>query len=434
MGSILWTEKYRPKSLNEIADMQSTISEIREWASEWIDNIPKKKCLVFVGKPGVGKTTLAHALAHDLKWDIVELNASDARNEDVINSIVRSGAECETFTEDGVFMSSKEGKRKLILLDEADNMYEKKLEANKRDEESKDYGDYGGKKAIVKTLSVSKQPIILTVNDSYKLYQGNYGSAIRNSSIEIKFKAMPGNTILRVLRNICRNENLKISDEILKTIIEKNSGDLRSSINDLQILAIGREEILDRDLAVIGIRDREENIYNAMLQILSRKLTMKSAIEELRKIDEEPDYILAWLDENMPLEYQNVRDMNAGFRYISEADLFLRRVYSNQYYLLWSYASDLMAAVTIAKEEVYSKHARFNYPNYIKELGRSKNARKSNAKLLSKIGEYMHISTDKVSDEFYNLKMLFQKDKAFQTHFIEALKLTDEEISFLNTE
>lgn len=432
MDSILWAEKYRPKSLNDIADMQSTISEIKSWASEWINNIPKKKCLIFVGKPGVGKTTIAHALAYDLNWDLIELNASDARNEDVIYSIVKSGAECETFTEDGNFISSKEGKRKLILLDEADNLYERKVENTKKEQEKKDYGDYGGKKAIVKTLSVSKQPIILTVNDSYKLYQGNYGSALRNLAIEIKFKAMTANTIIRVLRNICRLENVKISDDVLKTIIDKNNGDMRSSINDLQILAIGRTEITNENLAVIGIRDREENIYNAMVQILSRKLTLKSAIEELRKIDEEPGYILAWLDENLPAEYLRPEDLNMGFRYLTEADLFLRRVYKNQYYLLWSYASDLMAATTIAKNEVYSKHSKFNYPAYIKELGRTKNLRKSNTKLLLKIGTYMHISTDKVSNELSNLKVMFQKDSEFQNHIIETLKLTDDEISFLN--
>ncbi len=432
MDPKLWTEKYRPKSLNEIADMQSTISEIKSWANEWIHNVPKKKCMIFVGKPGVGKTTLAHALAHDLNWDLVELNASDARNEDVIYSVVKSGAECETFTEEGQFISSIHGKRKLILLDEADNLYEKKVEIDKNDKDKRDYGDYGGKKAIVKTISVSKQPIILTANDSYKLYQGNYGSALRNMSVEIKFKAMTMNSIIKVLRNICRLENVRISDEILKTIIEKNSGDMRGSINDLQILAIGRREVTNADLAVIGIRDREENIYNAMVQVLARKLTLKSAIEELRKIDEDPDYILAWLDENLPAEYLNPVDMNNGLRYLTEADLFLRRVYKNQYYLLWSYASDLMAATTIAKTEVYSKHSKFSYPAYIKELGRTKNLRKSNNKLLLKIGSYMHISTDKVSNEISNFKVIFQKDLEFQNHVIETLKLSDDEISFLN--
>ena len=44
------------------------------------------------GKPGIGKTTSAYALARDMGWDVIELNASDQRTAAVIDRIAGPGA------------------------------------------------------------------------------------------------------------------------------------------------------------------------------------------------------------------------------------------------------------------------------------------------------------------------------------------------------
>jgi len=43
-----------------------------------------REAVVLHGSPGVGKTSAAHALANDMGWETVELNASDQRTADVI--------------------------------------------------------------------------------------------------------------------------------------------------------------------------------------------------------------------------------------------------------------------------------------------------------------------------------------------------------------
>jgi replication factor C small subunit len=73
---ILWVEKYRPKSLDEIVNQKEIVERLKKFVEE--KNMPH---LLFAGPPGTGKTTAAHALAHDLYGEnyrqyMLELNAS----------------------------------------------------------------------------------------------------------------------------------------------------------------------------------------------------------------------------------------------------------------------------------------------------------------------------------------------------------------------
>jgi len=60
-----WTEDYRPKSLDEVVGNERALIELTKWASLWNSGIPKKRALILSGKPGIGKTSCALALAND---------------------------------------------------------------------------------------------------------------------------------------------------------------------------------------------------------------------------------------------------------------------------------------------------------------------------------------------------------------------------------
>ena len=57
----MWSEKYRPKTLNEIVNQREIVSRLKTFVEE--KNLPH---LLFVGPAGVGKTTSILALARDL--------------------------------------------------------------------------------------------------------------------------------------------------------------------------------------------------------------------------------------------------------------------------------------------------------------------------------------------------------------------------------
>ena len=84
LAELLWAEKYRPKSLSEIVNQEEVVRRLQQFVKE--RNMPH---LLFAGPPGTGKTTAAHALAHDLYGEdyrmyMLELNASVAKDTPIL--------------------------------------------------------------------------------------------------------------------------------------------------------------------------------------------------------------------------------------------------------------------------------------------------------------------------------------------------------------
>jgi len=91
--SLSWVEKYRPRTLDELVGHNKISEQMKTWARHWSDgSMPKMKALILEGEPGVGKTTAALALANEMKWEVIELNASDARNLESIRKMATRGA------------------------------------------------------------------------------------------------------------------------------------------------------------------------------------------------------------------------------------------------------------------------------------------------------------------------------------------------------
>ena len=83
----LWVERYRPKTLNEYVGNEL----VKETIQQYLDtnDIPH---LLFYGKAGTGKTTLAKLIVNTIKCDHMIINASDENNVDTVRAKVKGFA------------------------------------------------------------------------------------------------------------------------------------------------------------------------------------------------------------------------------------------------------------------------------------------------------------------------------------------------------
>ncbi len=411
-----WTEKYRPRSLNDVLGNPKAVSELKAWATSWDKGTPKQKAVILMGSPGIGKTTSAEALANDMGWDILEMNASDQRTGDAIRSVALKGAYSNTFSTTGDYLNVSEGKRKLIVLDEADSLFGN--------------ADRGALPAIVELIRDTKQPVILIVNDFYALSRKS--SAIKTETLQISFLKPSAITISKALRNICAAEGIDISDDAVRSIAENANGDMRAAVRDLESMSMGKKSISAEDTEEISGRNVRKSMFDLMSMIF-RKRDPFGARKMVEDVDEDPNTVLLWVDENIPREYFDSMDLNKGFDKLSHADIFLGRVMRRQYYGMWKYATDLMTAgVCIVKTSPRISHDRLMNPQYLTKMSRTKSVRATKASLCRKLADYLHTSTRRVSvDVIPPLKSMLTCDPELRVALVKNAGLESEELAFL---
>ncbi len=219
MTDIPWAEKYRPTQLKEII--------LDDIIMRKIENIFKDKDMpniLITGESGVGKTSLVYCITHTLfrsysDQGVLELNASDERG-------IKSVQETVTFfcKKKVDFGKDTENlpRHKIVVLDEADNMSSKAQHLIN----------------VLMEEHIDKTRFILTCNQTSKIVE-----AIQSRCSIIRLNLPSDENIKKRLKHICELEGKKYTDDALLTVAKYSRGDVRTAINNLQLIVTNNNKV-----------------------------------------------------------------------------------------------------------------------------------------------------------------------------------------------
>jgi replication factor C large subunit len=389
-----WAEKYRPAHLADIVGNTTAVRQIAEWAANWTN---KSRPLLIYGKPGIGKTSAAYALANDMHWEAIELNASDQRTAAVIERIAGAGSVTASLT--GAL-------HKLVVLDEADNL--------------QGTADRGGAKAIVDCIRNAQQPIILIANDLYGI-----SPEIRARCDPVQFKAVPSRSIAPRLRYLCAAEKIACSDEAIHAIAESAEGDIRSAVNMLYASAIGRDRLDERQVHT-SQKDERGSIFSLISALFSEKNDDK-LMRLSYEVDDTPETIEQWVEGSIHL-IADPAALGRAYHSLSRADVYLGNTYRRQYHTLWRYATALMLLGVADATGGKGIHTRIMPPERWQKMSTAKRQKAIRISTLNKVAGMMHIPQNTLREQYLGtVSMLVDKDPAA---FTRELAFDTDQLNF----
>ena len=344
-------QKYKPKTLSELAGNKSQVKKI-------IELIKSNKALVVVGPPGSGKTTAIDLICKELGLEKIDLNSDELRDYKSLKRTVISSSQQQSLFK----------KKKVIVLDEAETL--------------------SSSKGLNELIKMSKFPVVLIVND---IYDSSLRGIISKLNV-VKFFKIRVDTVKSILTRIVRQEKMKIDARTIEQIARKSNGDLRAAILDLE------------SRNVDFYRDSLQNVFE-VLGIIFKSSTYENALNAIKNSDKDISELKWWIEENIPNEYEKPDEISKAFDVVSFEDFIEAQIKKRQSWGLMSYLYDILAGVSLCKNEKYKKFVRYAPPRRFRKNKMSSD----DLEVVKKYASYVHMSVERFVKMLPTIKPIIKK-------------------------
>ena len=230
-AALMWSEVHRPKRIEQMVGNEDARLAIVKWLAGWVNGV---KPLLLVGPPGTGKTTAVHALARQFEYDLIEMNASDARNRESIETRIMP-----IFANTSLF-----GRRMMLFLDEVDGISGRE--------------DSGGLDALVDLIKEPTVPVIMAANErSAKIKE------LAKACKVVEFSPVPPRLLLLFLDHVLASEGVKLGPGDRVSIVNNSRGDIRAMLNGAQSRAAGYATVSNKDVIETDIAEAINGYFAA---------------------------------------------------------------------------------------------------------------------------------------------------------------------------
>ena len=232
----LYVERYRPALIEECILPQ----DIKETFNSFV-SAGQMPNLLLSGGAGIGKTTVARALANELNYDVMFINCSEERGIDTLRTKMMGFCSTVSLTDE----------RKCLILDESDYLTPDAQAALR---------------AFIEQFA-NTCSFVMTCNFKNRLIP-----PLHSRTTVIDFRIDPKNKpemlmqFTKRLLNICELEKIEVEDpNILATITNKYFPDFRRVLNEIQRYSIGGKidtgiiaqvQALDTVNLITGMREK----------------------------------------------------------------------------------------------------------------------------------------------------------------------------------
>ena len=204
MEHLLWTEKYRPRTVEDCILPERLKAVFQEYVNQ--KEMPN---LLLAGGAGVGKTTIAKAMCNEIGCDYMVINGSDENGVDTIRVKIKNYASSVSLS----------GGRKVIILDEADY-----LTPNAQAILRNAIEEFAANCSFIFTCNY-KNKIIDPLHSRCAVIEFN----LKNGE-----KAQMASAFFKRITHILNTEKVEFDEKVIAEVVKKHFPDFRRVINELQ--------------------------------------------------------------------------------------------------------------------------------------------------------------------------------------------------------